>query len=141
MERTGRRAWSVAVGAAAGGRRWPAAHGTRARRRSGSGDAGRVAAGAAEPRRWAGRPVAPLLAALALLGEALIGYVLAMLALRSLCVVTRLSRYYYKPSSVRKKGASTRYYPPRSGRIRTRAAKRRAAPLDWPCSFSLAWRT
>jgi hypothetical protein len=47
-------------------------------------------------------PVAPLLAALALLAEALIGYVLAMLALRSLCAVTRLRRY--KPSRVRKKG-------------------------------------
>jgi hypothetical protein len=38
-------------------------------------------------------PVAPLLASLALLAKALIGYVLAMLALRSLCAVTRLSRY------------------------------------------------
>jgi hypothetical protein len=37
--------------------------------------------------------VAPLLAALALLAEALIGYVLAMLVLRSLSAVTRLSRY------------------------------------------------
>jgi hypothetical protein len=92
----------VAVGAGAGGRRWPAAHGARARGRSG--DAGRAAAGAAEPRRWAVDPVAPLLAALALLAEALIGYVLAM------------GGFGHEPQS-------------------------EAGPLDWPCSFSLVWRT
>jgi hypothetical protein len=66
-------------------------------------------------------PVAPLLAALALLAEALIGYVLAMLALRTLCAVTP-SVGILSPQVHGKRGPLLDFIP-RSGRIRTQARK------------------